>query len=335
MNKYLVPQRTSVETIIPVLSEEYGLVSPEVSYPLDTSINDVYIINSGRRLYGFKVYTFFSEKTPDNLKYEESTIKEFGVLGIKLPLFVLTKRNEIYCKVGRYLGALFNFVEGDSFEDEEEYYKSAGGLLGRIHSIPATIIEGISYVPTLNDFNLLFGESLTLDELLDIHKTILMRTEFESMKYVLTKINNLTMSSSNKLKTFVHGEYDKKALRFHERRVSGLLDFESSRIDNPFFDLACAYRNFGCINRNISSPDLGRFNIFIEEYKREFPTANEIHNDFPFYMKIFLGQLIISRLYYSLKTGDFISFKNQEQKLIKEIAWVEENSKFLTDLIKR
>jgi Ser/Thr protein kinase RdoA (MazF antagonist) len=335
MNKYLVPKKTDIEDIIPILHEKYEIVDPQISYPRDTSINDLYIINSKGKLYGFKVYTFFPEKIPENITYEDSIIKKFSILNLNLPFFILTKGNKIYCKVSNYFAVLSSFVEGDSFNDEEEYYRSAGELLGRIHSLIPTKEKGRSYILTSNGLDSIFEEELTLNELLNAYKINLSRTDFEHMRFVLTHLSDLIRSSNNKLYTFVHGEYDKKALCFNKGKVNGLLDFESSRIDHPFFDLACAYRNFGCINRNILSPNVTEFSIFIKEYKKEFPLAEEIYLDFPFYLKIFLGQLIVSRLYHFWKTGDTISFRNQEQKLIKEIAWVEENNKLFTDLIKK
>lgn len=331
--RFIVPRKTEILDIIPILEREYQIISPEVYYPNDTSINDVYLIRTVGNFYALKIYTFF-KKSEENFIFEEWVKRKIKILDIALPVIVKTKSNQLYCRVGEHYAVLTGYIVGQKFSEKNYHYLQAGTLLGKLHSILlGNDIEGKSFIKTFRGFQVHLFENIGLDVMLHTYKNRFGNLECIKVYNCIKMLDDVFCSLESIVFAIIHGEYDKKTLRFTEGRISGLLDFESSRIDNPLLDLANSYWNFGCVCRDITSPKEKEFRLFVKGYRKSYSLFDDIRKDFSNYLCLHLGYGIVGRLYYYWRYRDFDSFCGEIPKFIKEIDWVIDNHKMINKLI--
>lgn len=199
------------------------------------------------------------------------------------PPLALTRRSgSSLVRLGGHVYELFAFVRGEPFDRSPEMAGAAGRALGRMHKVLDTY-DQVQEVPTgsyhqspvvpraIERARETFARKLPLEAALagDAHLSALVTD--------LRTAANLAddLGASQGPSRVCHGDWHPGNMLYNQdRRIIGVVDYDSIRLQNPLLDLATGALQFSAIGGADASQwpdglDVARFQSFMRGYLRE------------------------------------------------------------------
>ena len=232
------------------------------AFEIDTVVesNEAYdnsnflVFLKGGRKYSCKI------KSLKNLKGVESEVSIVDFLevnGFPVSKFLKTINGKEFLVLNNRIFCFYEVIEGSHFSGSVAECKGAAEFLAKMHSVGKTFNALNSVIfPDFTDFS---------NVILDLNKS-----KYEVIFEAIELVQGSNLNYSVLEKTLIHGDFHPGNLKFLNSKVSGVLDFDLSRVDSKAYDVAWAFRTFGAEAdwKKTGGIDLALGLVFLKKYQQ-------------------------------------------------------------------